>query len=651
MTQTHLNYRPDIDGLRAIAVLAVVAFHAFPKTMTGGFTGVDVFFVISGFLISTILYGSLERNQFSLIDFYGRRIRRIFPALLLVLAACFAVGWFVLLPDEYAQLGKHMAGGAGFVQNLVLWGESDYFDNAAETKPLLHLWSLGIEEQFYIFWPLILWLGYRLRFNLLAITLLLAAISFVLNIRGINVTKDLTATFYSPQTRFWELLIGATLAYLNLHSKVIIAKWPILSAIKISPQVWANVRATFGIVLLVLGFVLINKQVKFPGWWALLPSIGAVLILSAGSGAWINKTIFSNRVLVWFGLISYPLYLWHWALLSFARILEGGTPSEWVRAGLILISIALSAATYYLIEKPIRFGKHQKAKTITLIILMAVVGFVGYNTYKRDGLGFRMPRELLELNNYSAPNERDKHYVQWHRYKCFLEEFQTFTDYSKCAEFEKTEHQVGKPNLLIWGDSHAASLAPGFRGVHGEQFNIYQRTTALCPPILGYVKQDRPNCTEINDNIFSYIQRLKPDVIILSAWWNDYDWSSIKSTIKRLKTVGINEIYLVGPLPQWEDHLPNLVYRQYKSDPLRKTPIRMKRGLKSDFSDLDARLRLIAEEARITYISPREILCNPDGCLTLVNKSDRDFIAFDTAHLTVAGARYVVSRIKVMDKN
>ena len=160
---THPQYRPDIDGLRAIAVLSVVGFHVFPYWINGGFIGVDIFFVISGFLISTIIIGSLERNSFSFVEFYARRIKRIFPALLLVLSACFVFGWFALLADEYKQLGKHIAGAASFILNFLLWNESGYFDTTAETKPLLHLWSLGIEEQFYIIWPFFLWFAWKQR--------------------------------------------------------------------------------------------------------------------------------------------------------------------------------------------------------------------------------------------------------------------------------------------------------------------------------------------------------------------------------------------------------------------------------------------------------------------------------------------------------
>ena len=204
---SHPSYRADIDGLRALAVLSVVVFHAFPGVMPGGFIGVDIFFVISGFLISTILLENLGRGTFSFAEFYSRRIRRIFPALLVVLSASYAFGWFALLPDEFMQLGKNIAAGAGFVSNFLLWSESGYFDTAAEVKPLLHLWSLGIEEQFYIVWPLLLWAVARLRLNALTVIIVLASISFMLNVDVVR--NNAIAAFYSPQTRCWELLLTA----------------------------------------------------------------------------------------------------------------------------------------------------------------------------------------------------------------------------------------------------------------------------------------------------------------------------------------------------------------------------------------------------------------------------------------------------------
>lgn len=355
----HPTYRPDIDGLRALAVLSVVLFHAFPTVLPGGFVGVDLFFVISGFLICTILFNSFESGTFSVWDFYGRRIRRIFPALILVLAACYTFGWFALFADEYMQLGKHIAAGAAFISNFIFWQEAGYFDNAADTKPLLHLWSLGIEEQFYIVWPLVLWLAYRLRANLLLVTVLVALTSFVLNIRGINVKHDLVATFYSPQTRFWELLMGAILAYVTLHP---IQRLRVLTNHPDQRQKIHSAQSIIGLMLVILGVTLINKQSAFPGWWALLPTLGAVLLIHAGPKAVINHYLLSNKLMVAIGLISYPLYLWHWPILSFLRIIESETPALELRIGAVVLSLILSTLTYQLVEKPIRFGFRSKTK-------------------------------------------------------------------------------------------------------------------------------------------------------------------------------------------------------------------------------------------------------------------------------------------------
>lgn len=375
-------------------MLSVVIYHAFPKFIRGGFIGVDIFFVISGFLISTIIFGSLERNSFNFIEFYSRRIKRIFPALLLVLTASFVFGWFALLADEYKQLGKHIAGGAGFISNFLFWKESGYFDNAAETKPLLHLWSLGIEEQFYIVWPLLLWLAWKKRFNLLTITILVAVISFALNISKVH--SDAVAAFYSPQTRFWELLVGSVLAYMTMHRRSLSPKFKHKLDMWLGQIIYAqapeangktlhNVQSLLGAFLILAGLLIITKERHFPGWWAVVPTLGALLIISAGVHSWFNRVVLSNRVLVWFGLISFPLYLWHWPLLSFVRIIESGTPSRQIRIAAVLISIALAWLTYKFIEKPIRFGKHGKAKTITLFLLMIAVSCAAYNGFKNDG--------------------------------------------------------------------------------------------------------------------------------------------------------------------------------------------------------------------------------------------------------------------------
>ncbi len=387
---SHVKYRADIDGLRAIAVLVVVFYHAFPERLRGGFIGVDIFFTISGFLISSIILRSLGNEAFSFTDFYARRVRRIFPALIVVLAACLLFGWYVLLPKEYKQLGLHTAGGSVFISNFLLWRESGYFDNTADTKPLLHLWSLGIEEQFYILWPILLWITYRIKFNALLLIVSIGLLSFGLNIY--QVRGDEVATFYSPQTRIWELLIGAGLAHLTLYPPKFVHKFIERPGAEGQVRVLANLCATVGLVAIVLGLMLIMRGRHFPGVWPLLPAGGAALIILAGSAAWINKRILSSPLLVGIGLISFPLYLWHWPLLSFARIVDGETPTVETRFFAVSASVLLAVLTYWLIEKPFRFGKYGGYKALLLIVLMASVGYSGYYIYSRDGLSFRGPQ-------------------------------------------------------------------------------------------------------------------------------------------------------------------------------------------------------------------------------------------------------------------
>jgi peptidoglycan/LPS O-acetylase OafA/YrhL len=218
------------------------------------------------------------------------------------MTGCYLAGWFILLANEFMQLGKHLFGGATFISNFYLWSESGYFDNVADTKPLLHLWSLGIEEQFYLVWPLVLWLVWKLKANPIVITLLIGFISFVISIVAIYTNP--VAAFYSPLSRFWELLIGSALAYIVLYRQDLMNRLSQLSH-------WRDGISILGFSLFVVGTLVINKTSLFPGWWALLPTLSGVLLILAGPKAWVNRQILSHRVMVWFGLISFPLYLWH----------------------------------------------------------------------------------------------------------------------------------------------------------------------------------------------------------------------------------------------------------------------------------------------------------------------------------------------------
>ena len=449
---SHIQYRADIDGLRAIAVLSVVAFHAFPSWMKGGFIGVDIFFVISGFLISAIIFQNLNSGTFHLREFYTRRINRIFPALLLVLIASYTFGWFALLDEEYKQLGKHIAAGAGFISNLVLSNEAGYFDNAAETKPLIHLWSLGIEEQFYLVWPLFLWFAWKLNFNLLII--IIAAISFYLNINAMN--TDIVSTFYSPQTRFWELLCGSLLAWASLCKEdtfaIIetklgwIASFSDYKNTRLNRKTLSTICSIIGFLCLTFGFCYISNQFKFPGFWALIPVLGTVSIILSGPGAWFNRAILSNKLVVWFGLISFPLYLWHWPLLSFARIVESETPSYFIRISAVIVAIVLAWLTYKFVEHPIRSRKNSKLTVVGLVALMITIGAFGYHVFKKNGLSFRQASKAHYLIEGLGEDDPTLHSECMKKYG--------LRDKIRYCQVSTSK----KPNIAIIGDSHAAAL-------------------------------------------------------------------------------------------------------------------------------------------------------------------------------------------------
>ena len=328
------RYRPDIDGLRALAVLAVMGFHLFPALAHGGFVGVDIFFVISGFLISSVLLDDLAAGRPRFARFYSHRVRRIFPSLVVVLLASWAAGWVWLLPHDFAQLGKHIGGGAAFIANLLYWGEAGYFDRESVAKPLLHLWSLGVEEQFYLLWPLLLLIIWKARRFRIGIFALLFFGSFALSL--VTVQHDATAAFYSPIDRFWELMAGGALAYAARDVRAD-AWWRTQTLVR-------HLCSVIGTTLIAIAIVRFDKAAVFPGWKVLLPVVGAALIIAAGPQAWLNRHVYSRRAAVWVGLISYPLYLWHWPLLSFSRLINGD-PSTPIRIAIAAASIVLAALT------------------------------------------------------------------------------------------------------------------------------------------------------------------------------------------------------------------------------------------------------------------------------------------------------------------
>jgi peptidoglycan/LPS O-acetylase OafA/YrhL len=628
MPQLHPSYRPDIDGLRAIAVLLVLFHHAFPLMLPSGFIGVDLFFVISGFLISAIIFQGLENGTFSFLDFYVRRIKRIFPALILVLAACLVYGWFSLLPADYKQLGKHTVAGATFVSNFAFWYESGYFDGDSKLKPLLHLWSLGIEEQYYIFWPLIAWLAWKKNINLLKLCLALLVLSFATNL--FMVRSDLVSAFFSPASRFWELLIGSVLAYVSMHRQ---------SAGNATRN---NLSAWLGLSLLGIGIVLINPERHYPGFWALLPELSAYLIISAGPQAWINRVFLSNRLFRWIGLISFPLYLWHWPLLVFGKQSSALQPSFQLILLMLAISVVLAWLTYLLVERPIRFGKGDgRRKALLLSLLMIVIAYLGFNIYKRDGLSFRMPPALQKIAAFSNDYDKDSNF------ECMIGMGDSSSENpTEC--FHKTEN--ANKSMLLWGDSYAWAMYAGINKVAAPRANVYLMSKASCPPLLADEHFKDSNCNTQNERVLDAIKNEKYDQVVLIARWDQWKYQSdqyilnISKTIDHLKLMGVKQIYVIGPPPEWHPGLQVVLVKQALRDKLtHKLADRISEGVTTS-PDLDQQLQKIAQEKKISYISLLNILCNQDGCITKAGNEPEDLIGYDDGHFSRKGGAFVAKQ-------
>lgn len=651
-----LAYRRDVDGLRGLAVLAVIGFHAFPGKIHGGFVGVDIFFVISGFLISSLIAKEIEAGAFSLGGFYARRAKRIFPALIVVLIASMLAGWFLLTPVEYRNLGWDVGAAAGFVANFALLQQQGYFDAAAELKPLLHLWSLGIEEQFYIVWPLLLMAAVRRqRASAIAFVVLVASLGCSIVLSG----KHPLAAFYLPFTRFWELALGAVLA-LGMPTG-----WPrrktaddsrLIALYRQHQGVVHDTAAWLGIALLAAAVLLISKDRIFPGWWALLPTVGTGLLIFAGPAAWFNRTVLSHRALVYVGLISYPLYLWHWPMLVFARIARfGDEPTVLMKFALIGAAFVLADLTYRWIEKPIRFGAPTISKPVGASIALVTAGCLGLLIHANAGLPARFPGDLQNLlrdfQNEASSAARTG--------SCFLVSSQDAPAFDSACD---SAGQPGAPVVVLWGDSYAATLFPGLAALqqNSSAFRLAQYTASGCPPVFAFASPARENCAAVNALIGSKIELLRPDTVIMAGRWNLYDgrngWGSIeeaaiRATMVRLKAAGVKRIVVIGQFPDWRLPPPKIRTRMYqiramdflRADAISPPPERNSSFLNLSAFDTDEAARRMFSAAGAIFLSPSASLCNRDGCLLTVPGGKGEPMAWDHGHLTIAGSVFFVA--------
>ncbi len=644
--QDRSKYRPDIDGLRAIAVLSVIAFHFFPTRARAGFIGVDVFFVISGYLISTIILEGLDRQSFSFLEFYSRRIRRIFPALIVVLGTALVFGWFTLFAEEYRQLCKQIAAGVGFVSNLSFWSESGYFDAAAETKPMLHLWSLGIEEQFYIVWPLFIWTMVKRSWSVFPVICILAVTSFVYGIAQLQ--TDPAGAFYSPLSRGWELCVGSALAYISLRS----------SAGGERNSTAANAQSVIGAAMLATGLLLITREHAFPGTWALLPTIGTALLISAGENAWLNRYVLARRWLVAVGLISYPLYLWHWPILIFARLLFAGEmQNRWFRLALLPLAFALAWITYVLIEKRVRHGARRQAKTMAVAVVLLLIGCIGYAGYSANGFegtGIRNAArgEFLDYFDNSRPEWRyfkRTNFDVLYRNDCNFYDLERdrvsrFTDAPRSRiDASCYTRNPGIPHaVFIWGDSHAQQLYPGLKKVLSAEWQILQVATSKCPPDADVTGPSTANfCVQSNYTALQAIRSARPEVVVVGQY-TAHSVTRMHDIARRLKALGVARVVFTGPTPHWAAPLPTIAVRRLWPDIPRRTLV----GLRDDVFSGNARLKQQFENSSSEqFVSVVDVLCNADGCMTYLG-ADRitGLTSFDDGHLTPISSEFVARR-------
>jgi len=651
------KYRADIDGLRGIAVLAVVIYHAFPARLQGGFTGVDVFFVISGYLITRLILLDIDSGKFSVGSFYVRRIRRIFPALVTLLIVSLLFGGVILWSDEFKNLAKHSFASALFVANFALRSEAGYFDSEASAKPLHHLWSLGVEEQFYIFWPLIICGLARLRARLLAMTIVLLFASLAEGLYRLKV--DPVAAFYLPQSRAWELLAGSALAIGEMRSwgtrsndqsarlvGALFAKArPVVNFIR------GDLLGVLGMALLLGGFFVIESGNHFPGLWAGIPVVGALLVIGVGEESVVGRTVLRRQLLVRLGRVSYPLYLWHWPLLSFSEILKGQRPTRYEIFAILIVALLLAILTYRIIEQPFRFGRFKRSSTRTLLVSMSIAGLVSAVFYAST------PSRPLAAHEQD-PAMRDR---------C-LSRLSLQDSRIRYCKIEGDSY----PEIAVIGDSHAAALFEGLKSqlVPAAFPSVVMIGGSLFVHTLGYGAPDEKLIAEggviatrfvaSDPRIRTVIISTRGPVYMNERWMKmfpdgrpilpgeeaDAMREALRSVLGLLSQERKKVFFIIeNPTLDFDPHRC-LRSRFLLWDLERSCSISKDDYLAEHSAYRGVVAQVLREFPNVTAFDPSEYICSDKTCSA---KIANEVLYDDRDHLSVAGARFLASRlVKIM---
>jgi peptidoglycan/LPS O-acetylase OafA/YrhL len=616
-----MKYRSDIDGLRAIAILPVVAYHAGIALVPGGFVGVDVFFVISGYLICRLINDEIGDGSFTVAAFYKRRVMRLFPALFAMLLATSVLAYIYLLPIELKEFSDSMIAAVTYVSNVFFALTTGYFDAPAETKPLLHTWSLSVEEQFYIVCPLFMMACYRFcpkRLN--ALIAAGALLSFAA--ACLAYTRNPTFAFFLAPFRAWELLLGALLG---------IRFFPVSTSSDLKSIIGGS-----GLALVLFAVFKFSADTPLPLATAVACIGTALIIHSSENGASIVGRMLSWRPAVFVGMISYSLYLWHWPIMVFQRsdgiLFAQATLTE--KLGLIAISIGVAALSWKFIETPFRIRNKTVSVRLALggaFASMAVVGALGAAAIALDGAPFRFPQPVVAIGSYLGYDPA----VAFREGRCYLGANRQSFDTKTCLTKDDT-----KPNYLLIGDSHAAQLWLGLSSVL-PGVNLMQATMTMCRPVRADAGAfDTRKCPQLMNFIFDdYLVHEKVDKVLLAAAWKPEDLPKLAATLDYLKERNI-ETVVFGPIVEYDYALPRLL-----ADAIRyHDPQLVDRERSAAVPVIDRQMRALVTGKGVTYISTYDEMCRNGTCDKLV--AGNIPFQFDAGHLTAAGSIALAEKLR-----
>jgi peptidoglycan/LPS O-acetylase OafA/YrhL len=615
VSKTQNRYRPEIDGLRAVAVLSVVFYHAHFNGFSGGYLGVDVFFVISGFLITNIILRS-DGNFISFGEFYERRIRRIFPALASVLLAIAATSLWLFSPWEVWQYSKSFIYSTVFVINLQAMLGSGYFANVISDDPLAHLWSLAVEEQFYLLYPLFLWGLRRFQFKIIPALVVVTLTSFVISI-ALGLANP-TYNFYFTGARGWELLLGALVAVLPFDSRFLTRR-PVAEGLSC---------AALGMII--ASVALFDDHTVWPSYRAALPCLGAALLLGLNRARLtISGTVLGWKPLVHVGLISYSLYLWHWPLFVFARhyVLRPITGGEYL--ALILVSFALAYLSWRYVEQPFRKRMRASRQTIFCVTAVTLALFVAGAATARVMEGFPArisPAAQLADRNMNSRLETD-YQDRFHYGTCFIFDKQNRYRFDLCFSPSK-----GRPNVLLWGDSHAMHLIPGFEAEAQKQ-GVKLLEASGCPPILD-PKYVNAECLKANSAFFSRVNN-DLSAVVLSArfFFLRQNLQAFRHTVRQIVQRGV-PVVVIGPSPEFLFREPLFVERYLET--VDASMIDSDKRMIPGLGEFDEEMRKLFEhEPGVTYVSFYKTICRQGRCPMMINNAPT---FADMTHLSIDGS-------------